>query len=51
MCGNGQKVSEMANALMKKAKLEEDKQSTLSLEPKVIKCFSQDVDYIVYACM
>jgi hypothetical protein len=33
-------VPEMANALIKKATLKEEKQSSLSLEPKVIRSFN-----------
>jgi hypothetical protein len=45
------KVSETANASLKKAKLEEAKQRSLSLDPKVIKPFSEFVDSIVYERM
>jgi hypothetical protein len=38
------KVTETANASLRKAKLEEAKQTCLSLEPKVIKPFSEHVD-------
>jgi hypothetical protein len=45
------KVTKTANAVSKKAKLEEAKRNSLSLEPKVIKPFSEYVDTIVYARM
>jgi hypothetical protein len=45
------KVTETANSALKKAKQEEAKRISLSLEPKVIKPFSEYVDTIVYARM
>jgi hypothetical protein len=45
------KVTKTANAVLKEAKVEEAKQTSLSLELKVIKSFSKYVDSIIYACM
>jgi hypothetical protein len=45
------KAIETSNALTKKAHLEAEKEKTLSLDPKVIKPFSQYVDSVMYSCM
>jgi hypothetical protein len=45
------KAIKTSNALTKKAHLEAEKEKTLSLDPKVIKPFSQFVNSVVYSCM